>query len=172
MKMLSPRLILLILISVSAVGVAIAQDNPPPDRGRARPDMRRDDRPNPLRMLGLTPDQTQQIRRMNQARKPEMDRAGLRLRLATRALDETIYADNVDENAFQTRLKEFQAAQAEMARLRFTGELGVRKVLTPEQLAKFLQFRRRFSPPPADQPGPGGMGDKDLELQRTRRQQP
>jgi Spy/CpxP family protein refolding chaperone len=122
-------------------------------------------------MLGLTPDQFRQIRKMNQARKPEMDRAAMRLRMANRALDESIYADTVDEAAFQGRLKELQAAQADVARLRFTSELGVRKILTPEQLARFRELRQQFAPPQPDQPGPTGVDDKN-PVPRTQRKIP
>jgi Spy/CpxP family protein refolding chaperone len=41
-------------------------------------------------------------------------------------------------------LKEFQAAQTHVARLRFESELAIRKVLTPEQLTRFRELRRAF----------------------------
>jgi Spy/CpxP family protein refolding chaperone len=172
MKMLSPKLVLLFVIVTGAVGVTVAQDNPPPDGSKPQVDGRKNEKPNFLRQLGLTPEQFQQIRRMNQARKPEMDRAAVRLRMANRALDETIYADTVDDAGFQARLRELQAAQADMARLRFTGELGVRKVLTPEQLARFRELRQRFAPPPPDQRGPVGVDDRNPTPQRDLRRVP
>jgi len=163
MRILSPKIVLLFLIALAAVCSTMGQNNPPPDGVKPPNDGRMQrDRPNPLRMLGLTQDQTQQIRRMNQARKPEMDRAALRLRLANRALDEAIYADTVDEALFQTCLKELQSAQADMARLRFTGELGIRKILTPEQLARFRDIRRQLAPQPSQgQREPVGVDDKN-----------
>ena len=103
-----------------------------------------DDRPNLLKELGLTPEQVQQIRRMNQARRPLMENAVRRLREANRSLDMAIYADTLNEEDVAARMKEFQLAQAEVAKLRFRGELELRKVLTSEQLGKFRQLRERF----------------------------
>jgi len=57
----------------------------------------------------------------------------------------SIYGDTVDDSVVKERLREFQAAQAELARIKFTNELAVRKVLTPEQLVKFRELRRRFA---------------------------
>jgi hypothetical protein len=51
-------------------------------------------------------------------------------------------------------LKELQLAQAEAAKLRYLNELGLRKILTPEQLARFRELRQRFAPPPNDRQGP------------------
>jgi Spy/CpxP family protein refolding chaperone len=56
-----------------------------------------------------------------------------------------IYADTVSDADFQTSLTEFRAAQSEMARLRFESELAVRKILTPEQLVRFRELRRKFA---------------------------
>ena len=62
-----------------------------------------------------------------------------------RNLDQAIYADAVNESEIQNRLKELQAAQAEIARIRAMSELEVRKILTPEQLVKFRDLRRLFA---------------------------
>lgn len=97
-----------------------------------------------LRQLGLTRPQMQLIQRLNRERKPLMDAAQMRLRRANKALDEAIYSDDASEELFQTRLKDLQAAQAEVVRLRFAHEFGVRRVLTPEQLIRFRQMRDRF----------------------------
>ena len=121
-----------------------SQDGPPPDgmMNDERPGMQR---PNLLAELGLSREQIQQIRRMNQERRPAMMEAQRRMREANRNLDMAIYGDAVSDAEFQTRLKEFYAAQAELARLRFESELSVRKVLTPEQLVRFRELRRRFA---------------------------
>ena len=103
------------------------------------------ERPNLLGELGLSPDQVQQLRRMNADRKPLIDAANKRLREANRSLDQAIYGDSVDPAEFQIRLKEFQDAQAEVARIRFESELNVRRILTPDQLVRFREVRRRFA---------------------------
>ena len=121
-----------------------SQDGPPP--GDATHEGGPDDRrPNLLAELGLSPEQVQQVRRMNQERRPAMMIAQRRMREANRDLDMAIYSDTVSEAEFAKRLSEFQAAQAELARLRFESELSVRKVLTPEQLVRFRDIRRRFA---------------------------
>lgn len=121
-----------------------AQDEAPLDA--AKSDFRRAERrPNLLRELGLTAEQTRQIRQLNADRKPLQQQAQRRVREAMRNLDQAIYADAVNETEIQTRLKETQAAQAEIARIRATSELEVRRILTPEQLVKFREMRRRFA---------------------------
>jgi periplasmic protein CpxP/Spy len=120
---------------------ASAQDGPPEMGG---PPNGRGGRPNLMAELNLSADQIQQLKDLNRGRRPRIQDAQLRLREANRALDMAIYADAVNDIEVQTRLREFQAAQAEMARLRFENELAVRKVLTPEQLTKFRELRRRF----------------------------
>ena len=144
-KMKYAKLLLLLIVAVAAIsGQALGQTGPPSNEPPPvdRPD---DDRPNLLAELGLSPEQVQQIRRMNQERRPAMMQAQRRMRLANRDLDQAIYADNFSEADFQARLKEFQAAQADMARLRFESEMSVRKVLTPEQLVKFRGLRAQFA---------------------------
>jgi len=138
------RLFLFILIAVSGAATALhAQDGPPPGEGGPR-DERGDDRPNLLAELGLSPEQVQQIRRMNQERRPTMMQAQRRIKEANRALDMAIYRDTVNDEEFQTRLKEVQIAQSDVARLRFENELAVRRILTPDQLVRFREIRRRF----------------------------
>jgi Spy/CpxP family protein refolding chaperone len=145
MRNLSPRTFFISAVAATLFAIpAVAQNvpqpqGPPPDRQMAD-----DARPNLHKELGLSPDQVQQIRQMNQARRPLMEEAGRRLREANRALDMAIYADTLNEEDVIARLKEFQLAQAEVAKLRFRGELELRKVLTPGQLTKFRELRDRF----------------------------
>jgi periplasmic protein CpxP/Spy len=131
------------LIAVSGTASALrAQDGPQPSDGQR--DGRGEDRPNLLAELGLSPEQVQQIRRMNQERRPTMMQAQRRMHEANQALDTAIYRDAVSDEEFQTRLKEVQTAQSDLARLRFENELAVRRVLTPDQLVRFREIRRRF----------------------------
>lgn len=120
-----------------------AQDEPPPDAPKQQ--FNKPSRPNLLRELGLTQEQRQQIRRLNDDKKPLMHEAQMRLHEANRNLDQAIYADNVNETEVQARLKEVQIAQAEVIKIRSLTELAVRKILTPEQLAKFREIRRQFA---------------------------
>lgn len=139
------KLFLIVFTAFLALSTgAYGQDGPPPEDGPHddRPDARR---PNLLAELGLSREQVQQIRRMNQERRPMMMEAQRRMREANRDLDMAIYRDSVSAEEFQARLKELQAAQAELARLRFENELSVRKILTPEQLVRFRELRRRFA---------------------------
>jgi Spy/CpxP family protein refolding chaperone len=155
-RKLSPILFFSAAICLAAFAAASAQDVPTPENvnARQRPEGQPVDRPNLLRELELSPDQVRQIRLINQERKPQMDIAARRLRQANRALDEAIYSDTVNEQNFAARLAEFQAAQAQIARLRFESELNVRRVLTPEQLLRFRELRRRFAERFEDRPGP------------------
>lgn len=101
------------------------------------------DRGRIIRELGLTQDQIRQIRVLRADRRPRMVEALQRLRQAQRDLDRATYADDLDEAAIQTHLKGFISAQAELAEIRATDELEMRKILTPEQLIKFREVRQR-----------------------------
>ena len=132
-KFLSPLILVFVLGSLS-----LAQDNPqnPPPN---------DERPNILAQLGLSPDQIQRFRRQNAEHRPLMKEAQERLREANRDLDMAIYADSVSNEAFESRLRAFQQAQGEVTRLRFQNELAIRNILTPDQLTRFREIRRRFA---------------------------
>lgn len=125
-------------------------------------------RPNLFRELGLSRDQMQRVRKLNQERKPLMQNARQKLREANRELDLAIYADSADEQTVLARLKDFQSAQAEVARLRFMNELAVRQLLTPDQLIKFRGLRQRFADAVRDRPE---TGNSDRQNQRRIRQQ-
>jgi Spy/CpxP family protein refolding chaperone len=124
-----------IAIAFLSIG-ALAQDVRP--EAQPTPEQQR---PNLLQQLGLNPDQLRQIRQLNMQRKPMIDDAQRRVREANQALDRAIYADNVDENDVQAKLNDLQRAQADVARIRFTNELAIRRVLTPEQLSHFRDLR-------------------------------
>lgn len=132
--------ILLLTVSFSAVR---AQDEIPP--GEAAPqNFNQARRPNLLAELDLSPNQIQQIRRINADKRPLVREAQQQWREANRRLDQAIYADSADEIEIQARLKDAQIAQAELIKIRSATELAVRQILTPDQLVKFREIRRRF----------------------------
>ena len=100
-------------------------------------------RPGLLAQLDLTSEQVQQIRQINQQNRQEMRAANQRMRETNRNLDAAIYADSADESEIQMRVKEFNAARAEVIRIRTNIEFSVRQVLTPEQLVRFREIRRQ-----------------------------
>jgi Spy/CpxP family protein refolding chaperone len=137
----------LLFLLISALGIAMASSVPgqEPAAEAAEPAAKSEQRkPDLLLELGLSQEQVQQIRVINRDKKPVMEAANRRLREANRNLDQAIYANTVDDSLVEARLAEFQAAQADVVRLRFMNELAVRKLLTPDQLAKFIELRRRF----------------------------
>lgn len=131
---------LFILLTVLAFSNADAQQPTPEPQGIT-------DAKRPVRLLqelGLSREQIQQIRRINQNRKPIMQEAQQNLRLANRNLDAAIYADEPNEQEVQARMKEVQLAQAEVIKARTMTEFMIRKVLKPEQLQKFRELRERM----------------------------
>lgn len=100
---------------------------------------------NLIRTLGLTPDQLAQIRAIRERNREERRLANERLRSAHQALDEAIYADAPSEAVIEERARELAAAQAASVRLRALTELGIRRVLTPEQLSTLRTLRQRQS---------------------------
>ncbi len=135
-------LMCLVLLFAASSATVKAQNNPPPDE-----EMRQTvpPRPNLMAQLGLTQDQIKQIRQINQAKKPQMRAAQDRLREANRNLDQAIYADVANDVEIQARLKDVQAAHAEVIKIRSLTELAVRKILSPDQLAKFRDVREKFA---------------------------
>lgn len=147
-KLINPQLFVLAVIVLCFAVVVLAQPVRPADVRQAdkfqeaEPTERR---PNLLQELGLTREQLQAVRQINRERRPVEVEARMRFQEANRSLNMAIYADNPDDREVQARLRDFQAAQSELARIKFTNELAVRKLLTPAQLIRFRDLRRRFN---------------------------
>ncbi len=143
------KIILVSVVLLITVNFVSAQE--PQARGGEMPEGQRPEARQPqdirikmLRQLGLSREQIGQIRKLNQERMPLMQQAQKRFHDANQALDAAIYADQADDAAIDARLKEVNLAQAEITRIRIMNELGVRRILTPEQLARFRELRQRF----------------------------
>ncbi len=101
-------------------------------------------RPKLMAELGLSPEQVQQIRKINQEQKPKMEMAQRKFRQARKALDDAVYAEEFSETDVQAKNKVVQIAQAEITKVKTETEVAIRKVLTPEQLVKFRELRIRL----------------------------
>ena len=93
--------------------------------------------------LNLTQDQIQRIRSINAELREERQAAGMRLRLAQRALTEAIQSSTPDETLISQRSKEVADAQANTIRLRSLTEARILQVLTPEQRIKLKDLRQQ-----------------------------
>jgi Spy/CpxP family protein refolding chaperone len=157
-------LIFALLLFVS--GALGQQGDPPGEAGPRPPQMGgpQEIRANMLRRLGLNNEQLASLRKVNSERQPRMHAAQKRLQEASRMLDDAIYADAFSQESYDARLREVQEAQSEITRLRFEGELAIRKVLTAEQLVRFRTMRELFEEmrprqgPMRPDPGPGRGG--------------
>ena len=125
-----------LLLMVLTFSAARAQEQAPDDNPRpvARPFKI-------MQELGLTREQIQQIRRIQQARRPIMQDAQLRWQAARRDLDAAMYADDTSEEQMKELTRTAMAAQSEFLKERTLTEYLIRKVLTPEQLIKFRELR-------------------------------
>lgn len=139
--MIANRVFLSLLLILACAAGVIAQEAQKP----LRDSQDVPERPNLLRELQLSADQMDQIKRINAERKPQMEQALRRMREANRNLDMAIYSDSPDEADVRAKIDAFERAQAEVVRLRFASEFAVRNVLTPDQLFKFRELRRKFA---------------------------
>ena len=132
-----------ILFSLLVFLPAHAQQDemPPPENENPMPPP--NNRPRIMEALNLSREQMQQLRRINQTRRPFMQQAQRNWREAQLNLDAAIYADDASEEEIRLRLKEAQAAHNEFIKARTETEFLIRKILTPEQLEKFRQLRER-----------------------------
>ena len=96
-----------------------------------------------LPQLNLSPEQHAQLLAIARQHHIELNAAQLRLREARRALNQAIYAEHTDQNIVRERAHEVAVAQETLINLNAQSELKVRQVLTPEQLRRFRQLRRR-----------------------------
>ena len=132
-----------LLLTIACAAATVAQTAGEP--ADVRPAPARQGRGAVIRTLDLTPAQLGQLRSINQERRPLEQAARRRFQDAQKALNDAIYSDTATEQDFQARLAEFRSAQGDLATVRFTTEMAVRRLLTPEQLVRFRNIRKDFS---------------------------
>ncbi|MBA3243426.1 MAG: Spy/CpxP family protein refolding chaperone [Acidobacteria bacterium] len=135
---------LLLLFSLVSTARAQGQDAPAtePQEGTAQTGRPGRNGVNLLLQLNLTPEQRTQLREIRAQSEQQARALTRRLNVARRALDEAIYADDLNEPLIEDRAREMAAAQTALLRLRAQTELRVRRVLTPGQLQSFRDLRQ------------------------------
>ena len=99
--------------------------------------------PNLQAELGLTPDQIQKWRALNQELRPQEVAGVMRVRQAKRALDEAMEAQNPNEDVIKQRAKELADAQSAKTQLEALRQARVLQILTPDQRIKLKEIRER-----------------------------
>src|SRR5690349_5838384 len=99
--------------------------------------------PNLQAELGLTPDQIQKWRALNQELRPQEVAGTLKVRDAKRALAEAMEAPTPNESLIKQRAKELADAQSTMTQLQALRQARVLQILTPEQRVKLREIRER-----------------------------
>jgi Spy/CpxP family protein refolding chaperone len=118
--------------------------------------------------LNLTQDQIQKIRSINAELREERRDAGMRLRLAQRALTEAIQSPTPDETLISQRSKEVADAQANTIRLRSLTESRIWQVLTPDQRIKLRELRQQaMIRRDRNQQSPGALQRRPNAMQRN-----
>jgi periplasmic protein CpxP/Spy len=170
---LVPALLLLLFILSPVQALAQEEQGPPQGQGDARPPRRDGDL---VRQLNLSPEQIDKIRAIREGNRELRRQIGQRIRAARIALDRAIYDENADEAVVEQRARELAEAQGAQIRLQAMVELGVRRILTPEQLQTFRDLRlraERGNRPRQDGRRPplrDGVQDEPLDAGRSPRQ--
>ena len=99
--------------------------------------------PNLQTQLGLTPDQIQKWRALNQELRPQEVAGNLKVREAKRALAEAMEAPSPNEDLIKQRAKEFADAQSAMTQLQALRQARVLQILTPDQRVKLKEIKEK-----------------------------
>jgi Spy/CpxP family protein refolding chaperone len=130
----------------------------------------------PLRELGLTDAQLQQVRTFMESHRDDQKAIGDRMRDARKALQDAIEADPLNEGAIRDAAAAVGAIEADAAVLQAKIRTEVFALLTPEQVKKAKELRaemeqrmkdgrgrgRGMRPHPAPLPEPHAEGDISL----------
>ena len=99
--------------------------------------------PNLQAELGLTPDQIQKWRALNQELRPQEVAGNMKVREAKRALADAMEAPTPNEDLIKQRAKELADAQSAMTQLQALRQARVLQILTPEQRVKLREIREK-----------------------------
>ena len=135
------RFLTIIFIFGCALVSVQAQTATPPPQTQDAPQTQTTQAPNLQVELGLTADQIQKWRAMNQELRPQEVAGTVKVRQAKLALAEAMEAQNPNENVIKQRAKELADAQSVMTQLQALRQARILQILTPEQRVKLKDIR-------------------------------
>lgn len=100
--------------------------------------------PNLQAELGLTPDQIQKWRALNQELRPQEIAGNMKVREAKRALADAMEAPTPNEDLIKQRAKELADAQSTMTQLQALRQARVLQILSPEQRVKLRDIQKKI----------------------------
>jgi protein CpxP len=136
----------------------------------------------PMRELGLTDAQREQVKAVMESHRDEQKAIGDRMQKARKALHDAIAADTFEEAAIRTAAAEVGAVEADAAVLQARIHAEVVALLTPEQVKKAKELRtemenrvkdgrgrgmHRPHPGPLPDPRPEPAAEGDISLPET-----
>ena len=116
--------------------------------------------PNLQTELGLTPEQIQKWRALNQDLGPQELAGTQKVRQAKRALADAMESPSPNEEVIKQRAKELADAQSAMTQLQALRQARVLQMLTPEQRVKLREIRQRNQALRRQQQAPNGLGQR------------
>ena len=116
--------------------------------------------PNLQQELGLTPEQIQKWRALNQDLGPQELAGNQKLRQARRALADAMESPSPNEEVIKQRAKELADVQSTMTQLQALRQARVLQMLTPEQRVKLREIRQRNQALRRQQQAPNGLGQR------------
>jgi len=116
--------------------------------------------PNLQTELGLSPEQIQKWRALNQDLGPQEFAGAQKVRQAKRALADAMESPTPNEEVIKQRAKELADAQSAMTQLQALRQARVLQMLTPEQRVKLKEIRQRNQALRRQQQAPNGLGQR------------
>jgi Spy/CpxP family protein refolding chaperone len=108
--------------------------------------------------LGLSEDQVAQLQKMKSDGRGQAIQRQANLRIAQGELQDLLKAPAVDEKAISAKVKQVTDLEAAGTQARVAQRLALRRVLTPDQLAKMESLKREHHPGGRRGPRPGDAG--------------
>lgn len=108
--------------------------------------------------IGLTEDQTKQIKEIQKENRDNCETLRKQLKEAMEKQAELLKAEKVDEDAVMAEIDKAFAARKDLAKTQTKRIIAIKKVLTPEQIEKALEAAK--NPPKRGKQFRGGKGEK------------
>jgi|GEM_PF-1597840 Spy/CpxP family protein refolding chaperone len=139
-----PFLLFLSLLTVLLTVSAVAGQPTPPSAPPGAPNFR--DFRERLKEVGLTDDQRAKLRDLNRRTGTETRELLHKLGDATRRLDEVLGKYDLDERRARSIMREIASIQAKLMEQRLRTQIELRKIMRPDQFAKFDEITRQRAP--------------------------